>query len=425
MRLPPIETRFPSAFKDIFQPYRYKVFYGGRGSAKSHTLAQYYIISMLSETQRLAVYGCFREVEGSLRDSSKSLILYYIDAYGLNHEFHTSETSKRIVCLRNGGYFLFEGLSNLRQGRKLKSIHNLVKAWFEEAEAITERSWDIITPSIRASKSEILVTFNPDLVTDYMWQYFVVNDPPKNSYVKKVNFYDNPYFKDNEALEQERVNCLQYPNKYRRIWLGEPGFFEQQLLKPEWWRFYENEKKMLECLTGMFVTGDTAYKEAAINDYTVFQCWGYNGVHQLYLIDQIRGKWDFPAMVDTVRRFVLQHCMRLHRIVKPNRLYIEDKGSGISLVQTLKNEGMATTAWRPQDFKYPIDKIGRVQESSLIISRGLVHLPKNKPWLREYLQECNEFSEKGAVSHDDQIDPTTMAISIWRAYGGGRMYRGM
>ena len=423
MPLPPIATRFPSVFKSIFDPYRYKVFYGGRGAAKSWSIAQYFVMSMLSETHALPVYGCFREVQDSLSDSVKSLIMFIIEDFGLSHEFHTAETSRRITCLRNGGCFLFAGLSNERQVKKLKSTHNLIKAWFEEADGITEPSWDIITPSIRGSdRSEIIVSFNPNLVTDHMWQYFVVNKPPKNSLVVKVNYHDNPYFPD--VLEQERVNCLQYPNKYRRIWLGEPGFFEQQLLKPEWWRFYENEKQMLECLTGMFITGDTAYKEAAINDYTVFQCWGYNGVHQLYLIDQIRGKWDFPAMVDAIKRFALQHCMRLHRIVKPARIYIEDKGSGISLVQTLNSEGLTTTAWRPQDFKYPMDKIGRVQESSLIISRGLVHLPKNKPWLGDYLQECNEFSEKGAVSHDDQIDPTTMAISIWRAFGGGRMYRG-
>ncbi len=412
-----VQAKFPAIFKDIFLPYRYKVYFGGRGGAKSWSIAKYFIISILSETHTKPVYGCFREVQDSLSDSVKALLMSTIDDMGLSHEFYTTATSKKIICKRNDGYFMFAGLSNMKQVNKIKSIHNIIKAWIEEAHDITEEAWDTFSPSIRGSDdSEIIISFNPNMPTDYFYKRFVTETPPLGSLVVKVNYTDNPYFP--EVLELERTNCLPYPNKYKRIWLGMPGYFEQQLLNPDWWKYYASRAAVLKSITGMFITADTAYTEEAISDYTVVQCWGYIGRNSLYLLDQIRGKWDFPLLIDNTKNFILSSC-RLERKIRPAKIYIEYKVSGISLQQTLKRQGMKAVAWKPKDYRYPEDKIGRVQESSLLIKAGLVYLPKDAPWLPELQAELDGFSELGAIGYDDQVDGLTMACSVWRSMGGG------
>ena len=88
----------------------------------------------------------------------------------------------------------------------------------------------------------------------------------------------------------------------------------------------------------------------------------------------------------------------------------------------MKRLGITVIAWKPRDFKFPEDKIGRANEASLIISMGVVYLPKYANWVSDYVTEHAEFTdEKDSIGHDDQVDGTTMGISVWREKGGGAM----
>lgn len=416
-----INQKVAQAFRPLYESMkRYIVYYGGRGAGKTWHVADRLVTGILQEKEPDFVYACLRETQQSLLDSTKSTIWKSISSFGLEHLFYTARTSSEILCLANGCKFIFRGCGTQKEADKIRSIENVKMAWIEEAHSVKREVWEIFTPSVRAPNSKIILTFNPMRKSDFIYDHFVVQGDELADVVK-VNYYDNPFFYDNEALVQEVNACRKFPHTFRRVWLGEPGFIENQLIKPEWWKFYDNLEEALKICTGMFITADTAYKTGTLHDYTVIQLWGYNSGAQLLLLKQIRGKWEFPTLVSRIRDFAKSaHTLSKH--VYPSAIYIEDKASGISLVQTLAREGLHVVAWKPKDYHFPEDKVGRANEAALMISRGVVWLPSpaNEPWVNDFITECSEFSEEDE-GHDDQVDATTMGVSVFRSMGGGTM----
>ena len=121
-----------------------------------------------------------------------------------------------IVCY-NGSEFLFKGLyANVEQ---IKSLENIAIAYVEEAETVSEKSWQVLILTIRAPKSEIWVCFNPRDYDDATYQRFVVN-PPDNCISQLVNYIDNPFCPAVMIAEAENLKRIN-PGLYRHIWLGE------------------------------------------------------------------------------------------------------------------------------------------------------------------------------------------------------------
>lgn len=200
----------PAWAEELFRPHRYKVMHGGRGGSKSWTVARALILQAATGKRVL----CTREVQKSIKDSVHRLLSDQIVAMGLEDRFDILETEIRAP---NGGLFLFAGLSG-QTVDSIKSFEGCDICWCEEAHRITKRSWDILVPTIRAEGSEIWITLNPELDTDETWVRFVENPPP-DSWVRAVNYYDNPYFP--AVLEQERQHCqISAPDDYPTIWEG-------------------------------------------------------------------------------------------------------------------------------------------------------------------------------------------------------------
>lgn len=206
-----IEWDFPEKLGFLFDKYRYKTAYGGRGSAKSWSFARALLIQGSIEPLRIL---CVREVQKSIRDSVHRLLCDQIVSLGLEQCYEVFDTEIRG---KNGTLFIFSGLSN-QTTESIKSFEGVDRCWCEEAQSISKRSWDILTPTIRKDGSEIWITFNPELDSDETYQRFVVNVPP-NSVTEMVNYHDNPWFP--EVLEQERIHCFN-TNKadYAQIWEG-------------------------------------------------------------------------------------------------------------------------------------------------------------------------------------------------------------
>lgn len=204
---------FPKIYKPLFDQYRYKVMHGGRGSAKSWSVARALLALSASKPLRIL---CTREVQKSIKDSVHRLLSDQIQALGLGQFFDVLETEIRG---RNGSLFLFAGLAS-HTVESIKSYESVDIVWVEEGQSVSKKSWDVLIPTIRKPGSEIWCTFNPELETDNTYQRFVVN-APGNAWVQKVNYYDNPHFPD--TLEQERLHCLKTRpiHEYNWIWLGE------------------------------------------------------------------------------------------------------------------------------------------------------------------------------------------------------------
>jgi phage terminase large subunit len=159
---------------------------------------------------------CVREIQRTIGDSVHRLLADQIKALGLEWFYEIQETT---ILGLNGAQFLFAGLRGI-DAAKVKSFEGIDIVWAEEAQAIVKKSWEVLIPTIRAEKSEIWVSFNPELDTDDTYQRFVVN-PPENAWVKKVTWADNPWFP--AVLEEERLSLLKRePEEHAHIWGGAP-----------------------------------------------------------------------------------------------------------------------------------------------------------------------------------------------------------
>ena len=205
-----IEIIVPKKFQTLLQPARYVVFYGGRGSSKSHSVARYLIARALSEPVRIL---CAREFQNSINDSVHALLSDIIENLKLNAYF---EIKNNTIEANNGSLFFFKGLAHNIEA--IKSTEGVDIVWIEEAERVSSRSWDILIPTIRKQNSRIIVTFNPAFETDPTYQRFVVNPPP-GCLTTKVNWNDNPHFTDVLRAEMEHCRSVDY-DKYLHIWEG-------------------------------------------------------------------------------------------------------------------------------------------------------------------------------------------------------------
>jgi len=200
-----------SPFDDLRRRARYKIFYGGRGSAKSWSFARALILLADKWTLRIL---CAREFQNSIADSVHKLLSDQIAALGLAARFSITQNS--IKSLRTGSEFLFKGLRH--NVNEVKSLEGVDITWVEEAQRVSKDSWEVLIPTIRKDGSEIWVTFNPDDEDDPTYQRFVVNQQP-DSIVRKVNYDLNPYFPATLRAEMEYCKRVDY-DAYLHIWEG-------------------------------------------------------------------------------------------------------------------------------------------------------------------------------------------------------------
>ena len=208
-----MEIVIPSKFEPLFERgrYRNKVFYGGRGGAKSHNFARALIVLGQMNPLRIA---CAREIQKSIKDSVYQLLVDLVRSYNLE-DFYTIKSDR--IEGKNGTVFIFLGLKHNITG--VKSLEGVDIAWVEEAENVSDNSWEILIPTIRKPNSEIWVSFNPKNPTDPTWIRFVERADDR-TLLQKVSYADNPFFPD--VLEEERLKLLANdPEAYKHTWEGE------------------------------------------------------------------------------------------------------------------------------------------------------------------------------------------------------------
>lgn len=201
----------PEKFDGLFQPFRYKIYYGGRGGAKSWSIARA-LINLAYEKPLLIL--CTREFQSSIADSVHRLISNQIHDMGLIDWF---DITQKTITSTAGAQFFFKGLRHSIQ--EIKSTEGVDICWVEEAQSISQNSWKILIPTIRKDGSEIWISYNPNEESDPTHQRFVINTPP-NSVCQKVGWEDNPYFPD--TLDAERRYMLEIdPEAYEHVWGGD------------------------------------------------------------------------------------------------------------------------------------------------------------------------------------------------------------
>jgi phage terminase large subunit len=212
-----VRIEYAPKLEALFTPSRYKVLYGGRGSGKSWGVARALLDLGLDKPIRVL---CAREIQKTISESVHQLLKDQIAGLGLS-EFYTVQ--ENVIYGANGTEFVFAGIRGL-DVTKIKSFENVDYCWVEEGQAVTRKSWDVLTPTIRKPGSEIWVTFNPDLDTDETYQRFV-EYPPNDCIVLEINWRDNPWFtgeleKERQDLLRKVAQGLRTQDDYENIWEG-------------------------------------------------------------------------------------------------------------------------------------------------------------------------------------------------------------
>lgn len=198
----------------LFAPARYKGAYGGRGSGKSHLFAEMMIEAHIMDACTSSV--CVREVQKSLAQSVKRLLEQKIEDLGVGHLFDVLESEIR--NRRGTGRIIFVGMQN-HTADSIKSLEGYDRAWVEEAQSLSQRSLDLLRPTIRKPGSELWFTWNPTNPTDAVDVLLRTGRCPPDSVVVEVNYSDNPWFPDvlRAEMEFDRSNDAE---KFAHIWQG-------------------------------------------------------------------------------------------------------------------------------------------------------------------------------------------------------------
>lgn len=198
----------------LLEPCRYKGAYGGRGSGKSHTFAELMIEAHIMDQSSRSV--CVREVQKSLSQSVKRLLEVKIDQMNAGSYFDIQEAV--IKSKKGDGLIIFQGMQN-HTAESIKSLEGYDRAWVEEAQSLSQRSLDLLRPTIRKPDSELWFSWNPNKSTDPVDALLRGDKPPPDAKVIQVNYNDNPWLPDvlQAEMEYDRARDL---DKFAHVWLG-------------------------------------------------------------------------------------------------------------------------------------------------------------------------------------------------------------
>jgi len=207
-----VQAECPRKFVPLLSPRRYKGAYGGRGSGKSHFFAEQVILACYMAPKRVA---CIREVQNTIKDSVRQLLIDKIQAFGLGRFFETLDTEIRG---KNGSLIVFKGMQSYN-AENIKSLENFDVAWVEEAQTLSEKSLTLLRPTIRNAESELWFSWNPRFDTDPVDELFRGKNKHPQAVAVSVNWNDNPWFPD-VLLAEKDADFAADPDLAEHVWNG-------------------------------------------------------------------------------------------------------------------------------------------------------------------------------------------------------------
>lgn len=213
-------------FTPLLYPSRYKVAKGGRGAGRSHFFAEAIVEKCLANPGTSV--ACIREVQKSLRFSAKRVIEKKIRDFGVADQFGMMDAETRTP---GGGIIIYQGMQN-HTAESVQSLEDFDVAWAEEARSLSQRSLDLLRPTIRKPGSELWFSYNPKHAKDPVDKFFAEMFPGYDKTVTQSgfnkdanaafvhsNWYDNPWFPPDLRKEKD-YDLRRDPDKYQHTWLG-------------------------------------------------------------------------------------------------------------------------------------------------------------------------------------------------------------
>lgn len=191
---------------------RFLVLHGGRGGAKSESIARILVYEGAQRKHRIL---CCREYQNSIADSVHSVLGNAITEL----EIQGYKITDKYIRHGNGTEFIFKGLKKESVG-SIKSLHGVTICWVEEAQYISAKSLGILTPTIREKNSKIVFSLNIETGDEPVTKDFI-NVVRDDTVVCNVSYWDNPWFPEVLRKEMEYDKATDY-EMYLHRWEGEP-----------------------------------------------------------------------------------------------------------------------------------------------------------------------------------------------------------
>jgi len=174
-----------------------------------------------------------------------------------------------------------------------------------------------------------------------------------------------------------------------------------------WYTHYRKYKRIV-------ISWDTAGKANQLNDPSVATVWGEHDAGY-DLLQVVRDKMLYPRLKREFRNLA-EYWKGKDEVYKGHKLLsnlVEDKSSGQSLIQDMKN----STTFNIVAIEPEGDKIIRASTCSPLVEDGKVFLKKGATWVQDYIDEMVLFPN---APHDDQVDSTSQFLN-WVGGGVGKL----
>jgi predicted phage terminase large subunit-like protein len=222
----------------------------------------------------------------------------------------------------------------------------------------------------------------------------------------KHNLPDGPLW--SYKYDEKQIENLRQADPYTCAsqYDQDPSPLGGSLFKAEWVRYYKLGSIIPEY---RFITADTAQKVKTVNDYSVLQLWGVLQGN-LYLLDQLRGKWEAPELETNFVAFWSKHYNPTSTVGKLRTAYVEDKASGTGLIQHIKR--LTKPVIPIKAIQRNIDKVTRALDGVPYVASGKVFIPSDAKFTLDFVTELVVFSADMTHRHDDQVDTMLDAIDV-------------
>lgn len=213
-----------------------------------------------------------------------------------------------------------------------------------------------------------------------------------------------PELKPLEFLEDQKATMAQ--GNFEAIYQGKPTLKGGNLIKDDWWGWWKTDH--LPPIEYKIIIADTASKKKEKSDWSVFQCWGVGFApnRKLYLIDKKRAKFTAPELRKEAVMFYNKHNTPRLKVGDPTlrKMYIEDKSSGIGLIQELKAKGLK------------IEEVPRDTDKERRCKDAAPEIEAKRVWLNVDIDDCSNLTKEArefpASKFDDDFDTLMQAIEV-------------
>lgn len=252
--------------------------------------------------------------------------------------------------------------------------------------------WEVL--SIPAILDEQAATLLTRISHDPRYRKYLTGDP--------ITFHAGDSFSPRRFPVKElmRSKGNMTNKKWAALYQQSPYEDEGGILPRDQWRKWKSDKPP-ECDYVMQVY-DTAFEEKEVNDCSARTTWGVfkrpeDGKYSVILLERLNKRLAFPELRDD--------AYESYREYTPDRVIIEKKASGHSLIQELRKKGVPVKGIPTKD-----SKLARAHASSIVLEQGCVYY-MDRGWAEEVIQQCAEFPN---AKHDDLVDTCTMAWNFLR-----------